>query len=136
MRNNVKPNKLLDQTFLVCAEIMSRQLIHSGQFALSVSLCEQLPSKVVSDYLIFGLDLVERAYVPDYIELLLRYEYEKLDKATLQPDELKVLIFLSALISRLFQKRDYDFFLQLFSPECSNDTRDQITLIIGEDAFI
>lgn len=131
MRDNVIGNALLNQTFIVCAEIISKHLIHQNNSEAIANHCNKIPSTVVSNYLFLGLNMIDCAYIPEYINAILLYEYEKFDKTLITQDELKVLVFLNCLMTKVFQKHDLDFFYEFYSHECPSDVRDQILIILN-----
>lgn len=130
MRININENKILNEAFLACAAIISGQLIHGYNTNKIVALCEKIPSIAIVEYLKMGLELIECAYESDYINVILEYEYQRIDKSTVNCDELKTLVILNKTITRLFQENDIDFFYSIYSQECTSAIRDQLSTIL------
>ncbi len=117
---------LADETFLVCAEILSKGLIHQRREQEIDETCQKISSHAVADYLQLGVTLVDHAYVPEYIHLVLDYTYEEIDRAALTPDERKVLSILRNTMQEIFQEKNMRLFHEVFSHECNYDVRDRI----------
>lgn len=137
MRNRAEKNEVLNQTFLVCAEILKTNVLYNRNCEGIHRLCSKIPSLIVADYLQFGLELVDNAYSKEYIDTILYLEYEKINKAVMSNDELTVLCILYKTVSEIFVNKNWDFFYELYAHECPDYIRDQILSLLSSilDAY-
>jgi len=133
MRQNVKENVHLNHALMVISKTKNVFTTEGfrgnsdGGYEIVKELCEDVESYPVKCFLLYGLNLIVDAYMPEYINALLDARLLCfIHDGNVSSDEIFAMSLVRSILTSFLQLDVNDHFLDIVSGECSNDVRDII----------